>query len=123
MTVKHGCAGTCPMASFILMLRITRRRYTSCSRPGKREVVLHEPDPHQALRQPFAAETALIFRRLCRFCRPALLRTAAADRGGHVARARADAVVRVGNFHADAVELAVGAVRRGVAEDVLAVEL
>src|SRR6185295_17190800 len=47
----------------------------------------------------------------------------ASERRRHVAVPGADAVVRAGDPHADGVVLAVGAARRAVAEDVLAVQL
>src|SRR6266511_2512927 len=44
-------------------------------------------------------------------------------RRGDVSVSRADAMIGAGHLHADAVIFAVGAFRRGVAENVLAVEL
>ena len=47
----------------------------------------------------------------------------ASDRGADVAVARADAQLRILHRHADAVELPVGGLRRGVAQHVLLVQL
>src|SRR3954447_3163350 len=54
---------------------------------------------------------------------PSILAALAAGRRGDVAAAGADPIAGAGDAHAQAVELAVGAARRRVAEHVLAVQL